>query len=52
MPRLRPLPTKQEPEEPEISMPIDGDIEIELSGDDLVTTEIEVAPEKKPEPKP
>lgn len=55
MPRLRPLP-KKEDEEPEVitfSAPPEGDIEIELSEDDGGPTEIETVPEKvEPAPKP
>ncbi len=56
MPKLRPLPTKPDPEEElqhVVSLPPVGEIEIELPGDDGGPTEVDVAPkvEKKPDPK-
>ena len=56
MPKLRPLPTKPDPEEELqhiISVPPVGEIEIELPGDDGGPTEVDVAPkvETKPAPK-
>lgn len=55
MPRLRPLPKKEEDENQviEFSGPPEGDIEIELAADDVGPVEIEtekVEPEKKPVP--
>lgn len=51
MPKLRPLPAKPDTEEElHISLPPEGDIEIELPGDDGGPTEVEVSP--KPEVKP
>jgi hypothetical protein len=50
MPKLRPLPVKSAEEEIELSLPPEGEIEIELPGDDDGHTEVDVSP--KPEVKP
>jgi hypothetical protein len=53
MPRLRPLPAKPDPEEElHVSLPPEGDIEIELPGDDGGPTEVEVSPKTTDKPAP